>query len=585
ASCTGADQKYFSVDICLDYCTQGGAFPPGQAGDTDGHSVACRAGKAAAAANATGDELSALCDIAGPSGGGICGSPCELYCSMALQSCTGSDTLYPHLEACEAACASIVDEGVFGDQSGDTVQCRISSLGVAGSTTGAARSAACVAAGLMADSGCQAPTPTCQTYCGTVMAACGDGQSLTGQYVDEATCLATCEGRWEPGAYDDSEVDTLGCRLHRARLAVADPDGQCEAAGPSGGGLCGTWCAQYCGMAEAYCTGDDALYTSPEICASACGAMDTSGWVGATDGQTIQCRITHLGLVAAGGEPSTHCPDASALAGDACVGETTPRPPSAACEAYCDTVTAACTGEDAAYADVDACLDYCWAWARLPVGPLGDTVYEGNTLACRSTLATSGFDDPCDLAGPLGGGQCGSWCDNYCHLAQTNCTGDHALYDSTAACQTACALFPDDGAEGDESGDTVQCRAFALGLAGSQSGETSGPYCLQGSANGDGVCVDSAKEQASWSGDVQAALKARCGACHAGVSTTDCPGGACFATHFEATQLPAYSCLGETKGGCLLSRAITDDVTHGSVSLPDDDRATLQAWLDAGQPE
>jgi hypothetical protein len=247
---------------------------------------------------------------------------------------------------------------------------------------------------------------------------------------------------------------------------------------------------------------------------------------------------------------------------------------------YCDTVTALCPG---VFTDTDACLSHCWLWAKLPVG--GEATYEANSIACRGTHATSDQADTCDFAGPSGGGQCGSWCDNYCHLALQNCTGDHTLYGSLAECAAACALFPTHGAEGDEDGDTVQCRIHFLGLAASMPGVTEGAYCPRGSVDGGGSCVDSAEELASWSGDVQAVLKAACGACHAGITATDCPGGGCFATHYGATQLPSYGCPGETKGDCLLTHLDAGGAYHGSDALSEPDRATIQTWIDADQPE
>jgi len=573
-SCSGADQQYFNLDTCVTYCAEGGAFPGGQAGDASGHSVACRATYAAAAAAASGDALSLRCDEAGPSCGGVCGTPCEIYCTTAQQNCTGDDTLHDTPEACQAACLAISAQGVFGAEGEDTVQCRISKLGSAGTATGAARSAACLAAGLSGEGGCQDPEPICATYCGGVMAACGDANRFSGQYANEAACLATCEGAWPAGSYADSDADTLGCRLGQARLAVTDPDLHCDAAGATGGGVCGAWCDLYCGLVDAHCP---TLYPSADLCPSLCGGLPTDGWAGATDGDTVQCRLTHLGLVATGEDAAALCPEAHATTSSACTGETSPPPPSPACVAYCDAVSAECPS---IYADIDACLDYCWSWARLPAGVEGDV--EGHSVACRASAAASGA---CDLTGPSGGGQCGDWCDNYCHLARQNCAGDHELYESLGDCRAACALFPTHGAEGDEGGDTVQCRIHALGLAGSVPGVTEGAYCPRGSVDGGGACVDSAEEWGSWSGMVQAVLKARCGGCHAGVAATECPGGGCFATHFAATQLPSYACLGETKGGCLLAHLDAGGAYHGGGDLPEPDRATVQAWIAAGQPE
>ncbi len=137
------------------------------------------------------------------------------------------------------------------------------------------------------------------------------------------------------------------------------------------------------------------------------------------------------------------------------------------CEAYCAAVTDACVGADAQYADLAACTTYCKDSAKLPAGAAGEK--SGNSIACRTehaALAVSkGAATHCPHAGPSGGNVCGSWCDNYCHLAATNCAGGDALFADAAACQTACATAANDGEAGAMAGDTLQCRISHLGLA------------------------------------------------------------------------------------------------------------------------
>ncbi len=52
-------------------------------------------------------------------------------------------------------------------------------------------------------------------------------------------------------------------------------------------------------------------------------------------------------------------------------------------------------------------------------------------------------------------------CDTYCLKAQEVC----ALYVLDTDCADACAMFADTGADGDTTGDTVQCRISHLDLA------------------------------------------------------------------------------------------------------------------------
>ena len=164
------------------------------------------------------------------------------------------------------------------------------------------------------------------------------------------------------------------------------------------------------------------------------------------------------------------------------------------CAAYCAAVTTNCTGEFAQYTDEAACLAYCGTWAQLPVGAQTDT--DGNTVGCRTYHAgvagsAAGMDAVhCVHAGPSGGDVCGSWCENYCHLSATNCTGGNELYSDDASCTAACGGFGDTGDAGATDGDSVQCRIYHLGVAGSDGDTSAAIHCPHGAVDGGGVCVD-----------------------------------------------------------------------------------------------
>ncbi len=272
----------------------------------------------------------------------------------------------------------------------------------------------------------------------------------------------------------------------------------------------------------------------------------------AVSGDTVQCRIYHAGV--AGSDPGTteavHCPHA-AIFGGGNGGPCTNAEPT--CDVYCTAITAAC-GQNGAlpgYADHDACMDYCGApgkadqcsvllfsqddaeaecptacgsnswngnWscdsgtvtdagcdagtqcacgcdgaAFVPAGAEGDT--SGNSVGCRTyhARASVALQDPlthCPHAGASGGAVCGTWCDNYCDLAGAICTGANELYADAAACATACDGLPDDGAPGDVSGDSVQCRIYHLGVAGSDGDTSAAIHCPHAAAtSGDDVCA------------------------------------------------------------------------------------------------
>ena len=164
----------------------------------------------------------------------------------------------------------------------------------------------------------------------------------------------------------------------------------------------------------------------------------------------------------------------------------------AACDAYCTIISPICTGENEQYSSPEACLEYCIDWAQLPPG--SDTDILVNTIGCRvyhaeSAEGTGFYDFHCPHAGPSGGSLCGTWCENYCYLAMLNCTGANQLYADLPECMDACKLLPDDGAANDTSGDTVQCRIYHLGLAGSGP-DADDIHCPHGSTDGGSVCVD-----------------------------------------------------------------------------------------------
>jgi hypothetical protein len=124
----GDTPQYANQRGCEDHCTSYAGLPLGNEGEQSGNTVACRLYHATVA-SATTPELH--CPHAGPTGGNVCGSWCENYCFLALRNCPmlfgdGGE------ERCQQECGQIPDDGESGDQSGDTVQCRMHYLGLAG---------------------------------------------------------------------------------------------------------------------------------------------------------------------------------------------------------------------------------------------------------------------------------------------------------------------------------------------------------------------------------------------------------------------------------------------------------------------
>jgi len=73
---------------------------------------------------------------------------------------------------------------------------------------------------------------TCAAYCGAIQAACTSSDQ---QYGDLDTCMTACAA-FPEGALADMAGDTLGCRIHYARMAAASAaaaTAHCEQAGPA----------------------------------------------------------------------------------------------------------------------------------------------------------------------------------------------------------------------------------------------------------------------------------------------------------------------------------------------------------------
>jgi hypothetical protein len=158
--------------------------------------------------------------------------------------------------------------------------------------------------------------PTCSAYCAKIQMNCTAASGDAGgnaQYMDAATCNSYCTtaAGWPAGTTGDTSGNTIGCRLYHAGAAAADPVLHCPHAGPTGGNVCGSYCENYCQLMAKNCTGANAVYDAA-TCMSKCTTIPTSGQVNDTAGNTIQCRIYHLGAAAT--DPVLHCPHSKTIA-------------------------------------------------------------------------------------------------------------------------------------------------------------------------------------------------------------------------------------------------------------------------------
>jgi hypothetical protein len=421
----------------------------------------------------------------------------------------------------------------------------------------------------------------CETYCEEVTNICTDANE---QFTSKSICLNYCK-TWAglPAGEDGAQSgNSAACRTYHAGVAAGGAKStHCPHAGPTGGDTCGTWCDNYCHLALRNCTGALELYKNDAECRAACATIATDGDNDANEGDSIQCRINNL--ILAQTEPgldAKYCPRGARDGGDTCATLET-------CETYCAEIMKNCTGGNEQYLSEQICLNYCEFGSKMPKGAVGTQT--GNTVACRTYHAgLAGLSDPgdhCRHAGPSGGDTCGSWCEVYCQLAQTNCQGEFALYPDLGECTDVCGHFATDGSIKAESGDSVQCRIFYAGRAGIE-GEASAitqcpeaqewsatcidplpAGCIGGTASTIDDCVSCAAAVDAAAGAVAdlVGLYASCDTdadCVVADATTDCGGGCDVAINGQFAQTFDHQVKGVSGAYC------ADFAVSGSVCGP-----------------
>jgi hypothetical protein len=131
-NCTGANAQYEGVSDCMDWCNNSG-WEAGSSGEGSGNTIACRTTHAGLASTEGGQSVH--CPHAGFSGANVCGTWCEVYCDVVMNNCTGENAQYEDQSACMTECSNMSTQGEPGATSGDTVQCRITHAGFAGTTS------------------------------------------------------------------------------------------------------------------------------------------------------------------------------------------------------------------------------------------------------------------------------------------------------------------------------------------------------------------------------------------------------------------------------------------------------------------
>jgi len=309
---------YATLQECLDVCP---SFPLGGDNDTNINSLGCRiyhAG-APAVANATYH-----CPHASATGGNLCGTYCQAYCSMGLFGCTvangwpilgSSDLDNTGASGCNSMCTALYPLGSVSDNTtGNSLACRLYHVQVAVASKNLLH---CSHASANGNGQCGDP---CPNYCSQLATTCTGSFA---QYTTDAACSSYCLNNLVPvlGVYNDTGVDTLGCRIYHNSAVTILGTGHCAHAGPAGDNTCGTWCSVYCDLVQANCYGGNSQYADKATCMTACSTMSTSGNQGDASGDTVQCRIYHAGVAGNPiGNAGTHCPHAGKNGAGVCGG-------------------------------------------------------------------------------------------------------------------------------------------------------------------------------------------------------------------------------------------------------------------------
>jgi len=303
---------YSNMTNCMDICASFMLGLNDTAAEATNATVGCRTYHASVA-NSTTDALMKAdhCWHAGPSGGKQCGTPCRAYCDMMKQSCNAAaNNPFSDDAFCLSACSLYDIAGNASTVSGANLWCKIYHVTASfGGDKSHCTHASPSGAGLCGN--------RTENYCMIVNQTCTGTNAL---YTSMTSCMDFFNHLTTDGAVSDRGGDTRDCRIYHGIAAKALNDvSHCQHASHSGGNVCGTWCDVYCNLAISACgnNGTNMLYADPASCKTACAGIATAGKIGDANGDSIQCRIYHLGVASQSPANAViHCPHAKVVSKD-----------------------------------------------------------------------------------------------------------------------------------------------------------------------------------------------------------------------------------------------------------------------------
>ncbi|MBM4345389.1 MAG: hypothetical protein FJ100_18615 [Deltaproteobacteria bacterium] len=293
-------------DVCTDDacdkakgCTHANNTAKCEDGDVCSEGDACAAGKCAPGKAKNCDDAntctSESCDPKSGCQLAATASPCD-----DANACTTGDACKDKACAAGAGKPDCDDKNPCTDDACDAKVGCTHTNNTATCDDGDAKTAGDVcAAGKCAGSIASDPTPTCATYCEAVTSACGTS-GANAQYASLAECTSWCAdlAMIFPGAAADKSGNTIGCRAYHAKLAKVDASSaatHCPHAGKTGGNMCGTWCENYCSLAQMNCMATLGFKNQGE-CMSTCNKAPVNSAVNDQTGYSVQCMIVQGGL-------------------------------------------------------------------------------------------------------------------------------------------------------------------------------------------------------------------------------------------------------------------------------------------------
>ena len=279
ASCP--EEVLHNVASCEAFCghPELEALPAGTLGDTTGNTLGCRIHHADEAASRTGAARESFCAAASLAGGGTCGSYCENYCQIVVNTCNQANNAdYPAgkaeyfdpdegetMASCLLECGGYATdvltgisqtEGLFGY--GDTVQCRLHHAHAAiieGQDSDHNYGLHCEHASPSStgETCSDAAPPNAVNYCAFALTHCTGANEIFPSGTGHSSCVSTVNTTASSGSYEsgpfqsftDNDTNSLGCLNYWIMLTPQDATLYCAKGDwdpanwqPGGDGVC-----------------------------------------------------------------------------------------------------------------------------------------------------------------------------------------------------------------------------------------------------------------------------------------------------------------------------------------------------------